>query len=432
MSLLDSLSQPVVRGEVDLFSMPSTDTTCEYSMYAEYQPVVNVQDSTSKIEFKINSNGQHYLDLNDSFLFLKVKVVNKDGTNLKENEAISTTNCFLHALFSQVDVAFNSQIVSTSNNAYPYRAFIETLLSYGSDHRESQGTCYLFYMDDNKGELADTNTGYKTRKEFISLSQEVELIDKLRFDLATQHRYILNDVNVNITLTKASDDFALLAAAGGEFKIKIQQASFFIRKQILFPSVILAHQRLLEKGQVARYPYKKTEVKYFTIPQGNASAIEENLFSSSIPTRIIIGFVSSAAFNGDLKKNPFVFGNYNIQNIAVKVNNISIPIHPLQLNFTSSNYLLPYYMLFTSTGIAGQDSGIPISRKSYKDIYTLFSFDITQSSNNDSLLNLDKSGNVKLELKLGAALTEAVHCIVYSEHQGLLEIDKYRQAVVVA
>ena len=53
MSLLHSRSKPAIRGEVDLFSLPSTDTTCDYSMYEEYQPIVNVQDSSNKIEFKI-------------------------------------------------------------------------------------------------------------------------------------------------------------------------------------------------------------------------------------------------------------------------------------------------------------------------------------------------------------------------------------------
>jgi|GEM_PF-6289935 len=51
MALLNSLSQPAIRGEVDLFSIPPTDTTTDFSMYSEYKPLVNIQDCSSKIEF---------------------------------------------------------------------------------------------------------------------------------------------------------------------------------------------------------------------------------------------------------------------------------------------------------------------------------------------------------------------------------------------
>src|SRR5690348_779035 len=147
MSLLHSSSQAAVRGEVDLFSVPATDTTCDYSMYAEYQPIVNVQDSSSKIDFKITANTQQYLDLHDSFMFVALQVIRRNGQNMDHTDIVSPVNCFFHALFSQMDVYFNSQLVSTSNNAYSYRAFMETLLSYGSDYKQSQGTCFLFYPD---------------------------------------------------------------------------------------------------------------------------------------------------------------------------------------------------------------------------------------------------------------------------------------------
>lgn len=429
MALLHSLSAPAVRGEVEIFSIPPTDTTCDYSMYEEFQPVVNVQDSTSKIEFKIPGNGHHYLDLSDSFLYLKLKVVKRDGGNLEETSAMGTVNLFMHALFSQLDVYMNEKLVSTSNNAYPYRAYMETLLSYGNDYKSSQGTCSMFFNDIGGGVAQAVNTGWVARKEYIKLSKTVELIDKLRFNLATQHRYILNDVNFRLSLTRSSDAFSLFTnSATEQASVKILSAMYYIRKQVLFPSIILAHQRLLEKGEIARYPHKNTEVKYFTIAQGSSSAIEDNIFSNNVPSRIVIGFVSSLAFNGQFNSNPFRFNHYNLASLGVSVNNISMPVRPL--TFNNDDFLLAYYLLFTSTGIAGQDVGLSFSRDNYKEHNALFAFDIVQGSGNDSLLSLEKTGNVKIEIQFSQALSESVHCIVLSEHQTVLEVDKYRQAII--
>jgi hypothetical protein len=100
----------------------------------------------------------------------------------------------------------------------------------------------------------------------IFKNQKLELIDKLRFNLANQHRYILNDVTIWICLTRPSNSFALYSTTkDDEGTIKILSALYYIRKQLPFPSIILAHQRLLEKGEIAQYLLKNTEVKYFTI-----------------------------------------------------------------------------------------------------------------------------------------------------------------------
>lgn len=99
------------------------------------------------------------------------------------------------------------------------------------------------------------------------------------------------------------------------------------------------------------------------------------------------------------------------------------------MDFSGGNYLLPYYQLFTSLGIAGQDQGLSFDRKSFANGNTFFAFDINQSSASDSALQLEKSGSVRIELKF-EALSEAVNCLVYSEQQKVLEIDKYRQISV--
>ena len=49
-------------------------------------------------------------------------------------------------------------------------------------------------------------------------------------------------------------------------KVKIVQASMFVRKVKLMPSVFLAHAKTLERSQ-AKYPIRRVVCKAFTIPQ---------------------------------------------------------------------------------------------------------------------------------------------------------------------
>ena len=446
MALINKFSSPSIRGQVDLFGLPPTDTTVESSFYAEYKPLVNIQDSDGKIEFRIVGNTIHLLDLFDHFLYLKVKVVNGDSTNLDSTHVISTANLFFHSLFSKIEVFINGNLISTSN-LYHYKAFLETLLTFDNSYLESQGTCALWYEDTDDGEVAVTNTGFTERQGFIAESKRLEMIDKLRIDLANQHRYILNNTTVVIALTKNTDSFSLMfppppppvegaapkattTPALVNPKVKFLEASLFVRKNVLYPSIILSHQKLLEAGHSALYPFKMSDVKAFTISQGNQVFIEENMFLGAIPSRIVVALLPGSSFVGSYHENPFIFKDYGVQYMSLNVNNVPIPIKGMSLDFSGGGYLLPYYLMFCSLGMNGQNHGLHITREKYKKLYPIFAFDVDQEHASDSTLTLEKSGTVRLELQFKTALAHSVTCLVYCEHQKVMEIDKYRQAKV--
>ena len=47
--------------------------------------------------------------------------------------AVVPINNAFHSLFSQIDVTLNDVNVSSATPTYPYRAYIETHLNYGTD-----------------------------------------------------------------------------------------------------------------------------------------------------------------------------------------------------------------------------------------------------------------------------------------------------------
>ena len=55
----------------------------------------------------------------------------------KKDTLVAPVNNFLHSIFNQVDGYFNKKLVSPANNAYPYRAYLESLLNYGPTVKSS-------------------------------------------------------------------------------------------------------------------------------------------------------------------------------------------------------------------------------------------------------------------------------------------------------
>ena len=58
--------------ELDLFTLPATQTFIEGSSFVNYKPVSSITDeSDAPIEFAVPSASEHYIDLAHTMLFVK-------------------------------------------------------------------------------------------------------------------------------------------------------------------------------------------------------------------------------------------------------------------------------------------------------------------------------------------------------------------------
>jgi len=216
MAFINDQSCECLKSELDLFSVPPTQTSIENGNWIEYHPLNTVGDG-SPIEFDINGTGEDYIDLADTMLLVRAKIIRPDGTNIANDTPIGPANLWIHSLFSQVDISLNGTQVTTSTNTYPYRAVIENLLSYGADTKRSQLTASLYY-DDEPSRMDEVDFGAR----FTRGGRVVDMIGKIHADIFFQNRYLLNEVSVKIKLIRIRDLFCLISA--NDFVVKIESA----------------------------------------------------------------------------------------------------------------------------------------------------------------------------------------------------------------
>ncbi|GBM56826.1 hypothetical protein AVEN_227336-1 [Araneus ventricosus] len=257
-------------------------------------------------------------------------------------------NLFLHSLFSYVDVSLNDRLVSSPNNTYPYRAYIETLLNHGYDSKTSQLITEMFYKDNEV-----SGDGLEKRSEFFKLNSVVDMIGGLHFDLFNQEKLLFNMVDIKINLVRSKPEFCFIGEAG--CKVVLDHVSLFIRKVRVSPGITLGHAKALGKT-TAEYPITRVSYKAYSIPQGSMSVVQDNVYVGQLPKRLVIGCVDNDAFHGYISKNPFNF-KPSIQ---------SISYNTLEAKFDQDNYIRAYQSLFLGTEKSGQDRGIFISRKEFR------------------------------------------------------------------
>ena len=123
MAFVHHESQECTKSELDLFTIPATQTSITKGRWIEYHPLRNIND-TGPIECNVSGTGEEYLDLAKTQLLVKAKITRANGTALNAETKVGPVNLFLHSLFSQVDVSLNERLISPSTNTYPYRAMI--------------------------------------------------------------------------------------------------------------------------------------------------------------------------------------------------------------------------------------------------------------------------------------------------------------------
>jgi len=114
---------------LSLFTIPPYQSAVERMHYQEVHS--NSQLTGNIIDMEITGkHGMEYVDLKRSKLYVKAKIVKADGKTLAADEYVGPINLFLQTMFSQVEVAMQGKLVSSTTSHYPYKAMIQTLLSY--------------------------------------------------------------------------------------------------------------------------------------------------------------------------------------------------------------------------------------------------------------------------------------------------------------
>ena len=364
---------------------------------------------------------------------------------------------------------------------YPYRAYLEDLLNYDSESKNTflQQQCFV---KDEAGQFDNfstekrermpelnfvypTTNPYDTTKIFVYAtgiaSEEQKKVaqtqiirakenaifrnegankrrkllinthlikGKFHFDTFNMNKYFLNSVDVNLSLKKNNRSFFLMYDNDQDlFNVQIEATYLKVRRVVVSPSIMLNHAMALQKAN-AKYAIKKVLVKPLTLNFGATSQTISNVHNGIMPNRIVLAFNSTTAVSGAFKLNPFNFQHFSMESISVKIASQNVPYStPLEFkpNALGHDIIEGYNTLFTGLREASND----ISYDEYKNGFFIFAFDLTPDLCSSEHYNILKDGNLEVVLRFDNAdssTNKAITMIVYLEFDNILEITKSR------
>ena len=365
-----------IKSELNVLSVPPTMTAMQESQWVEHFPITSLTNN-APIEFIIPPQTEHWTDLSQSYLYVKFKIIKVDGHDLEADSNVAPVNNFLHTMFSSVDLYLNNKLISSNSDTYPYRAYIENLLSYNSDSKSTFLKASVLWVEDTAAHF-DTlnhdgaNTGLQKRMGAISQSKTAELFGRLHLDLFQQEKYLPNGIEIRRRLNRSSPNFCLTGGTNApNAKIVLETVSLHVRNVELLPVVAndLNHVIALQNMKI---PIRRVEVKTFTISNGIQSKVEDHLFQGQLPKRVIIAMVTNAAFNGGYATNPFRFHHFNLSKLDVSCNGHSIHNRLFEPNFEQGLYLKSYLSLYQAVSAFGLNISFDIAKEDYDCGYCMW------------------------------------------------------------
>ncbi len=464
MSYVHEGSKRCDKTEINLFSIPPTQTSLEKGRWIDYHPLSSVENDDGTITFLV-AGTEDYVDLSKTILVVEGKVLKADGTDLSGNEQtdIAPVNNFLHSLFKQVDVYLNGKQVTPAMGTYAYRAYLETLLNYDVSAKKSPLTSALYYKDtagemDSNGSLptektisggtkvmtaASGNQGFAKRHQFIHDGKKFTLAGPVFVDAFMGSRLLLNLVDLKLILNRSSNQFCLMDKNGSAInaKVKLTDVVLKVRKVRVSPSVSMSHELALKK-MPAIYPIRRVECKAFVMPANIPAVRKDNVFTGTIPKTFVFGLLDAKAFSGDYGKNPYNFENYDVRTVTLTANGEELPFKQLTLNYESNkeNFIQAYNTLFSGTGKMNYNTGLDISREDYPKGYTLYAFDLTPDMCGASpYFNTIQRGSLTVDITFakapstytpsGGTAPTAIAMVCYGDFENVIQIDSERNVI---
>ena len=107
----------------------------------------------------------------------------------------------------------NDVNVSSATTTYPYRAYIETHLNYGTDAKKSRLQAAMYFIDDNLTVSNPIPDSSSARNTVLNRHAQptFDMIGPLHVDVFNQSKYMLNGVMMTVRMTRSKDSFVLMA-----------------------------------------------------------------------------------------------------------------------------------------------------------------------------------------------------------------------------
>ena len=408
------------------------------------------------IEFEVEPSPKLYLDLNSSRVKVTLRITDpKTNAAIVLADHVGPINLLGQTMWADILVEMGGKLLNeTTNGLYPYRAYVETLLSVDDDSKEmyygvegwkKDDPAKIAHINVDDGVAGNKNPGLTERMSWFASGTQVEFTFRPHVEIFQQQLLIPSMAAFRMKLYPSRDSFVLncptdsAVVVGGvnvpnsSFNLEIVECVFKVETREVTQPLELAHISELVKGNNMRFHVRRVEPRQFTIVPNHQGQTFDPIVSGILPDRILAFFVDQKARDGSYQLNPLNFEHCDVREISLYVNGELNNGQTIKCDFTGpkKQTLEGYLTLYEAMDQLYKDRPVPVVYKDWAHGYTIFGFDITPDGSAGTCPNGIRKGVIGMRIEFRTAPTKPYNLIILSEGEGIYELDQHGEVVIV-
>jgi hypothetical protein len=447
---IDKESGEGLEGSLSMFSLPPTNVAINKTSVRELLPLSSL-NQTGPYTFRLFSDSQ-YCDLSKTYLYLLTSIERNEngdwepiGSVKDADKHVGVIQNFGSSFVRSLKVTISGIEVYDSSIYYHYIAYIMQELGYSHEIRKAFHEAACYYIDENN-QNSYANKGFMNRAMRFSDGKQCETMVKLNFPLARQNTLLLNNQDIIFTIHRNSDSFLLLTpqwktereVAGQkvetwhqnteQYRLCIHDMRLYVSTVDVTPSLNIAISKQLELTP-AKYALRKVEMRSVFLGTGRTE-LSHNVFTSTLPRRLIITFVSADAYSGHRDKSPFVFEHANVRSISVEANGLTFPSTPYLFSFAGDKkrFVRAFVDMYAGLGLEDSDNKtVSISMARFLSGWAFFVIPMTSTLEDTPGFELIRQGTCTVRAQFDEPIkTVGYEMLVLGEFDSILSINAER------
>ena len=383
------------------------DSIDRYEEFA-YEPITGTNKNTPGQDIRITIETQDiFTHPSESYLIITGQLLKADGTPYVFANPVTLANNGIIHLFKRIRYELSGQEIENIMNVGQATTMLG-LLKYPDDFSKSKGLNQLWYKDIKNTAVIDPdnanfNAGFKIRHDYIfgNANNIAADVGKFSFRIPLKHIFgfcedydkIVYGLKHTLTLTRDNDNTAIFKAvvndAGGNDtlfgRVNLDKIIWFMPHVTPADEDKMKLYKIIERKEKIPVGYRMIQCDSVSVQPGNIGSFSWRLAvksSPEIPRFIIIGFQQNGINNQ--VTNPSVFTHVNIDNMYVMLNSTRYPATDYNINFGTQQFSRVYgdAAEFRSKFYNMDEliSNPNINPSDYRDLYSLFLFDVSKQS----------------------------------------------------
>ena len=432
------------------------DSIDKYEEFA-YEPITGANLNSPGQDIRINIETQDiFTHPSESYLIIKGRLLKADGTAYAHANRVTLANNGIMYLFKRIRYELSGQDIENITNL-GHATTMLGLLKYPDDFSKYKGLNHLWYKDTKNTTFLDPahanyNAGFKIRHDYIfgKADGDVNPIGSFSFRIPLKHIFgfcedydkVVYGLKHTLTLTRDNDNTAIhkFKDEGVDGNDRLALGQVILSDITWFmPHVIPADEdkmklyKIIERKEKIPVGYRMIQCDSAIVPHNSTDFSWRLAVKSSpeVPRFIIIGFQQNG-YN-DQTTNPSIFTGANVSNMYVMLNSTRYPAADYNINFLENQFSRVYGDVanFRSKFFNMDEliSNPNINPSDYKDLYTLFLFDVSKQS--EKLKYSTTDIQVKMSFRTPIPVGVQVYGVIISDRLINFQSDGNKFSVVI-